>query len=418
MKYEVGIPNYCWDILNCCSFINFIKGKLMNTKTKYYRTYITHIETPNGYRVYAGKHESYYEQATQDPYYGSGHYPRSAVKKYGKSCIKNIEWFDHDLSHLPTEVERSKQLGSIEIEFIKSVKEQYGDVCKNLAGGGDGNVWVYADDAMRERHRKATAIAYQNAKAEGRIKPTVISEEARQRISAIHKEKWNMLDPVEKEKHRQRIKQIMARPEVKEKIRNANLGRKVIHSEKFLESQRIRKEQHLAYKAERKAERKKLRQAKLEIQKEETRKRREEEKRQRIAFREQQVKDPEYRKYLGDTISKSQRKLPHWKCYDELHSLWVENNSPKHVMFRKVAIANGYPDVNYGSMVGKFNNVPRAYNTPPLPEANWHYYDELREIWLVYGKPSTNKKFCNIIEEWLYPEADYKDMLNKFKEGA
>ncbi|HGS5630409.1 TPA: hypothetical protein ACMDXI_001022 [Vibrio parahaemolyticus] len=49
------------------------------------------------------------------------------------------------------------------------------------------------------------------------------------------------------------------------------------------------------------------------------------------------------------------RKGEHWQQYDELFKLWIENNRPKYVRFRKLAVANNYPDTSYQSMVNQFN---------------------------------------------------------------
>ncbi|BAQ22680.1 homing endonuclease [Edwardsiella phage PEi20] len=53
-------------------------------------------------------------------------------------------------------------------------------------------------------------------------------------------------------------------------------------------------------------------------------------------------------------MSKIQRSAPHWEKYNELYELWILNNKPKEVSFRKIAVLNGYPDVRYQKMVDKF----------------------------------------------------------------
>lgn len=96
---------------------------------KYYRTYITTFENSEGINYYAGKHVSTYENPSDDPYYGSGTVVRRTVEKYGRSCILNQVWFDH---------ETYEEMGLREVELISNVKLVYGDKCTNIAKGGDG----------------------------------------------------------------------------------------------------------------------------------------------------------------------------------------------------------------------------------------------------------------------------------------
>lgn len=371
------------------------------TMQKYYRTYTTHITTPNGYSVYAGKHETTIQDVSKDNYFGSGYYPKNAVQKYGMSCITKIEWFEHDLSHIKTPQERSIELGNIEIEHIKKVRKQYGTACKNIAGGGDGNVWAYADDEFRLRHSSGISKALKgNPLSEKQLNAikTRISPDFRSKMSDIATKYWSV------DKNRNKLISIMNTPEMKNKMRDINLGRKVVHTQEFLTSQRIRIEQREQLKQQRKVQRAKASE-------------------ERKLLRIEKQKEERKLKHLSredkcSRIANAMRTGEHWKHYDNLFALWVDNNKPKYVAFRKIAVTNGYPDVNYSGMVKQFDGTAGVLNAPKLPDANWHYYDELYEIWLIYDKPSTNKKFCNIIDEWLYPEADYTDMLNKFKEGA
>lgn len=53
-------------------------------------------------------------------------------------------------------------------------------------------------------------------------------------------------------------------------------------------------------------------------------------------------------------ISKLQRTASHWEKYNELYELWILNDKPKEVNFRKIAVLNGYPDIRYQRMVDKF----------------------------------------------------------------
>ncbi|ELS3451107.1 hypothetical protein R5E07_003908 [Vibrio vulnificus] len=85
------------------------------------------------------------------------------------------------------------------------------------------------------------------------------------------------------------------------------------------------------------------------------------------------------------------RKAEHWKCYDELFQLWVDNNMPKCGRFRTIAIKNNYPDTSYQSMVIQFNRdiesnpvhpaksnvVELKATTPKRPKVNQNTLDFL-----------------------------------------
>ncbi len=60
---------------------------------------------------------------------------------------------------------------------------------------------------------------------------------------------------------------------------------------------------------------------------------------------------PEVRAKKSATL----RKAPHWALYDELYRFWLNNGKFKCGNFRKLAVANGYPDVLYRRMVIQFN---------------------------------------------------------------
>ncbi|ODA49489.1 hypothetical protein BC476_05985 [Vibrio parahaemolyticus] len=55
------------------------------------------------------------------------------------------------------------------------------------------------------------------------------------------------------------------------------------------------------------------------------------------------------------TLREAKRKGAHWQQYDELFQLWIENNQPKYVRFRTIAIKNNFPDANYNKMISQFN---------------------------------------------------------------
>lgn len=50
-------------------------------------------------------------------------------------------------------------------------------------------------------------------------------------------------------------------------------------------------------------------------------------------------------------IKLGQRKKPHWQFESELFLLWTKNDKIHFKKFRKIAVINGYPDVDYQGMV-------------------------------------------------------------------
>lgn len=59
----------------------------------------------------------------------------------------------------------------------------------------------------------------------------------------------------------------------------------------------------------------------------------------------------------GKTLSKTARgNQLKWNYETELRNLWIANNKPKYVNFRKLAVSLGYPDENYINMVKRFEN--------------------------------------------------------------
>lgn len=111
-------------------------------KQKYYRTYITTFETSTGLKYYAGMHESKYEDPKDDPYFGSGTVIRRAVKKYGKECIKSVEWFEH---------QTKDDMLLEEVRLISYLKSLYDESCLNIHSGGyGGNTLLYASDEEKE----------------------------------------------------------------------------------------------------------------------------------------------------------------------------------------------------------------------------------------------------------------------------
>lgn len=62
-------------------------------------------------------------------------------------------------------------------------------------------------------------------------------------------------------------------------------------------------------------------------------------------------------KAKGKTLSKTARRNQlKWNYEKELRELWINNNKPKYVNFRKLAVSLGYPDENYINMIKRFEN--------------------------------------------------------------
>ena len=50
------------------------------------------------------------------------------------------------------------------------------------------------------------------------------------------------------------------------------------------------------------------------------------------------------------------RKSPVWKFEEELEELWLKSEMPKVSVFIKIAVANGFPEGSYKSIVKRFFN--------------------------------------------------------------
>lgn len=127
-------------------------------KTKYYRTYITVFETSVGMRYYAGMHTSRYENSQDDPYFGSGNIIKHAVEKYGRDCIRSIEWFDHS---------SEEDMRVAEVQLISEVKLEYGDLCVNYGKGGvGGDTMRYATEIEKQQYslKMSSAILERNSR--------------------------------------------------------------------------------------------------------------------------------------------------------------------------------------------------------------------------------------------------------------
>lgn len=95
----------------------------------YFRTYIFTFNTPNVVRYYVGYHKSKHKDPSVDNYSGSGVYPKRAVSKYGRCCIVKKVWFEHDTEPL---------MKLHEPILIKELFSNYGNLCRNIAMGGEG----------------------------------------------------------------------------------------------------------------------------------------------------------------------------------------------------------------------------------------------------------------------------------------
>ena len=103
----------------------------------YKRTYIIKFTTPNGDRFYAGKRKSNYINPYDDPYKGSGVYPKRVIKKYGTECVSGIIWFNHDTN---------EEMNDHEITLVNLLHSS-NLTCVNIANGGEGgNVMKYASE--------------------------------------------------------------------------------------------------------------------------------------------------------------------------------------------------------------------------------------------------------------------------------
>lgn len=65
----------------------------------------------------------------------------------------------------------------------------------------------------------------------------------------------------------------------------------------------------------------------------------------------------ESRSAISTASKQRQRTYPHWACYNDLLDLWLVNDKPGRKSFRKIAVSNGFPDVDYASMVREFVKV-------------------------------------------------------------
>lgn len=150
---------------------------------RYFRTYIFTFVTDSGVGYYAGKRKSRHRIASDDPYVGSGVYPKRAIEKYGHCCIVSKVWFDHD-------TEQSMDMH--EKAIIRCLKDECGRMCKNIANGGDGG------DTLKYATPERRKIALDN-----RSKSQLVAQNNKstqlKRIDSLKKkfrtsEHWNFID--------------------------------------------------------------------------------------------------------------------------------------------------------------------------------------------------------------------------------
>lgn len=144
-------------------------------------------------RMYIGQHRSPKFDIT---YYGSGEILKLALKKYGKKNFKVEVLYEAD---------SIEELNQKEIEFIKFYKNKYGDLCYNIAQGGEGgNVLLYKTEEEKLAFvKKMTEINQKRCK----------TKEFRDAISKATKERYSVKE--EREKHSKLLKEIWDNDELK-----------------------------------------------------------------------------------------------------------------------------------------------------------------------------------------------------------
>ncbi|UCR74239.1 homing endonuclease [Klebsiella phage vB_KpnM_5N] len=56
-------------------------------------------------------------------------------------------------------------------------------------------------------------------------------------------------------------------------------------------------------------------------------------------------------------LMSSIKRGPQWKYYDELKKLWIDSGMPGYVKFRRISVANGYPDIVYQKIIDHFRRA-------------------------------------------------------------
>lgn len=203
-------------------------GLTARGESPFYRTYVTKFETSSGEKIYCGMHKSTHINPLSDPYCGSGLILRNAISKYGVSCIKSVEWFEHSTE---------EEMIEAEILLISSMVDNPN--CTNIAYGGfGGNALRYASDerkeAFRETSRQKMIKRYKDSdeikKHSNRMRVACNRPEERQKRAERHAELYSR--PGYSERMSAIQKETQSRPDVKAK--NAEGVRAARKAIKFL----------------------------------------------------------------------------------------------------------------------------------------------------------------------------------------
>lgn len=132
------------------------------------------IHQPSG-RVYIGKHRlPKGKTPDNDGYYGSGIIWKRIYNKNPEECTKVV--LDYAIS--------KDEINELEIKYIKHYKEVYGDLCVNIAKGGDGGSnKIFTDEELKE-HKKSY---YQRMKEYKKAYQKSYRESNKQKCRESHK---------------------------------------------------------------------------------------------------------------------------------------------------------------------------------------------------------------------------------------
>lgn len=181
---------------------------------KYHRTYIIEFEKAGGIFYYAGKRESKFKNPEDDPYTGSGIVIKRTVKKYGKSCIRRIQWFDHS---------SREEANASEISLIERLRNEHGDMCCNIAKGGTGNSMEFATEEeiqmWKDNISKTKNTKEYKERASKIQKALKSTQENRDKTAENSRARWK--DEEYKQRISQKIRESVSTEEVKQKKREA-----------------------------------------------------------------------------------------------------------------------------------------------------------------------------------------------------
>ena len=256
----------------------------MPTK-KYHRTYIFTFRTNSGIGYYAGLRTSPYIDAFDDPYTGSGIYPKRVVAKYGPSCIISKVWFLH---------ETEERMRRHEISLIRSLKEECGCMCKNIASGGAGGDTIRY--ATPERRREI-------------LKTRSDSQIISQNDPTTNYKRSESLKSTNRTSDHWKFMEDLYMLWVKSNTPTAHSFRVVAISAGYPDCNYHAMVKEFCGRGE------------------------------------------------HSVSHKTRFKSPIWDYEDELYALWINNNKCGHVTMRRISVSNGYPDAKYSLMIEKFRNI-------------------------------------------------------------